>query len=227
MTLRFLIALFMLVAFAPYAYAQEDAKNFDDIIEETLEEEKPVDTSSRYSPEFCDFEITFPEEPYTAKRCPQGAKQCYNMTSYSMVYGSSTTVDVNVTCVPSKPQNYNRYNDRVIRSALNGMVQRAQVEDFEINTEELEDIRRGSLTGTAANGNENRVYNAQLWVGQNSVMTIEAKMVGRRHTEANTTYADILKSIQRKQLEEINPSSGEEAIEEPAEEKKKQDSWFD
>ena len=213
--MRFFIFITLLLTLSfPVLAEEKEERSVEDIIEEAVEEEKPLaDPVSRYAPEHCDFEITFPEEPYTAKRCPQGAKKCYNMTSYSMVYNSGTTVDINVTCVPSKPNNYSRYNERVIKSALNGMVGRSQVTEFTINTEELEDIRRGSLIGETKIGNQERIYNAQLWVGQNSVMTIEAKLIGRANDEADTTFTDILNSIKQKELEEIEPSSGEEKTE--------------
>ena len=211
--MRFLLLIFTVsfLSFAAHA-EEEEPKTIDDIVEEAIETEeaKPEDTASKYAPDFCDFEVTFPEEPYTAKRCPSGGKKCYDTTNYSMVYNTATTVDINVTCVPSKPSNYNRYNDRVIRSALNGMVQRSQVTDFTVNTDEQEDMRHGSLIGESKVRGMERIYNAQLWVGQNSVMTIEAKLIGRKHHEADAVFTDVLKSIKRKEVEEIEPSTSDE-----------------
>lgn len=213
--MRFFILTFLAFILVFPAYAEEETKTIDDIVEEVIEEKEPeADPSSRYAPDHCDFEVTFPEEPYTAKRCPQGAKKCYDMTSYSMVYNAGTTVDFNITCVPSKPENYGRYNDRVLKSALLGMVQRSQVDDYEVNTEEQEDMRYGSLIGEARSGNQERIYNAQIWVGQNSVMTIEAKLIGRKHHEADAVFADVLKSVKRKEAEKAVKEKPEEKSEE-------------
>ena len=167
-------------------------------IKEEIKEEEPEDTAIRYAPDFCDFEITFPEAPYTSKRCPQNTGKCYDLTGYTMVYDLKTTVEVSVTCAPSSPADYSRYNDRVIKAALNGMVSRANITEFEINTNEQDDVRQGSLIGTSTYGKQGRIYNAQLWIGQNSVMTIEAKLTGPKDNEADASFGDILASIQVK-----------------------------
>lgn len=180
----------------------EEVKTTEEAKEtEEPEEEEEEDPTTRYAPDICDFEITFPDEPYTSKRCPQGVGKCYELTGYTMVYDLSTTVDVSVTCVPSTPANYQRYNERVIKAALNGMVGRAGITDFSINTQETENTRQGSLIGTGNYGKQKRIYNAQLWIGQNSVFTMEAKLIGRKHHEADTVFSEILKSIKKKQEE--------------------------
>lgn len=192
--------------FVPTAYAEDKKERpeataeevVNDTVEATKEEEIIEDPSVRYAPDYCDFEITFPDDPYTSKRCPEGTGKCYDLTGYTMVYDLSTTVEVSVTCIPSSPANYNRYNDRVIKAALNGMVERAGVTNFNINTKEYDDMRQGSLIGTGKYGRQKRVYNAQLWIGQNSVFTVEAKLTGRSHREADTVFGNILDSIKVK-----------------------------
>lgn len=120
-----------------------------------------------------------------------------------MVYDLATTIDISVTCVPSSPANYNRYNKRLIKTALNGMVGRAGITEFSINTQELENMRQGSLIGSGSYGTQEKIYNAQLWVGQNSVFTVESKLIGRSHREADTVFAEILKSIKVKETKEL------------------------
>ncbi len=193
----------LLLVCIPTAHAEDKKEKPEATSEKVIEEEEVIeDPSVRYAPDHCDFEITFPDAPYTSKRCPEGTGKCYNLTGYTMVYNLSTTVEISVTCIPSSPVNYNRYNDRVIKTALNGMVERAAVTDFNINTKEYEDMRQGSLIGTGKYGRQKRIYNAQLWIGQNSVFTVEAKLTGRKHGEADTVFGDILNSIQKKQAEE-------------------------
>lgn len=196
--MKLLLTLFLLLLFSPAVYAQEEnEKNVDDIINEMIEEEPEEDPSVRFSPPPCDFEITFPEAPYTARRCPAGSSKCYEVTTYSMIYSNNTTVDFNVTCVPLSGRNYNRYDTRVLGSVLRGMVQRSQISDFEISTTEEEDYRRGSLVGETRDRGAPRIYNAQVWVGQNSVMTVEAKLIGRKNNEADRLYTEILRSIKK------------------------------
>lgn len=182
----------MLVMLTLPSHAEE--KQLDDI----LKENNPP-PAGLYAPENCDFQITFPESPYKSKRCPQGLGKCYDLTGYTMVYNLATTLEVNVTCVPSTPANYARYNDRVIRAALKGMVTRANIKDHEINVQESEETRQGSLLGTSKTGRHENIYNAQLWVGQNSIMTVEAKLSGDKNIEADSTFGDIIATIQVKE----------------------------
>jgi len=195
---------------SPTAFAEDDKKedvkveqekpktDLEKIIDLETESDVEEDPSVTFSPDGCDFEITFPDKPYTSKRCPEGVGKCYDLTGYTMVYNLSTTVEVSVTCVPSTPQNYSRYNERVIRAALNGMVERAEIGTHEIKFREYEDSRQGALIGSGTYGKQSRIYNAQLWIGQNSVFTVEAKLTGRAQGEADDAFGDILRSIQKK-----------------------------
>lgn len=199
--------LFIIIAFgflvAPIAVAEEkqkkeDAKDFTDILADTALPEGSI----RHKPADCDFEITFPGKPYTAQRCPKEdeiniTKECYDLTGYTMVYDVTTTIEVTMTCVPSTQEQYKKYNENVIRMALEGMIKRADITQHEINTTEKEDMRLGSLLGSTTRGKQNSIYNAQLWVGQNSVMTIEAKLIGPEHAKADKAFSDILSSIKK------------------------------
>ena len=153
----------------------------------------------RYAPATCDFEMVFPEKPFATKRCEAGSNtRCTNLTSYTMVYDVTTTIEVSVTCVPSDAAKYEAYSERVISLALNGMVKRADITEQEINTTQEETYRRGSLLGSAKRGKQNSIYNAQIWVGQNSVMTTEAKLIGPYHEKADVVFSKILASIKSK-----------------------------
>jgi len=92
------------------------------------------------------------------------------------------------------------------------MVERAQIEQFDINTRDTQNSRQGSLIGSGAYGRQSRIYNAQLWVGLNSVMTVEAKLTGKNHGRADDAFSKIIGSIQEKRPEsDVAPAAGEEA----------------
>jgi hypothetical protein len=195
--MRILLALLIFVSFSVAAHAQNE-KEFNEIIEETALPEN----AERYAPENCEFEMIFPTAAQTTKRCTQvtdrSAPKCYNLRSYVNVYDMRTTVEINVSCVPSSPEQYARYSEPVIRAALNGMVNKMGMQEFTIDTTEENDIRKGVLIGAGSYGRQNRIYNGQLWVGQNSVLTIEAKLTGEEHSEADDHFTNILKSIKKK-----------------------------
>lgn len=178
--------------------ADNQIKALSDILADNALEEGQF----RYAPNQCDFEMIFPEQPFAAKRCEPGSNKCTNLTSYTMVYDVTTTVEVSVTCVPSSPAKYKDYSERVISLALNGMVERADITEQEINTTEEEKYRRGSLLGSSKRGKQNSIYNAQIWVGQNSIMTTEAKLIGPYHEKADIVFSKILASIKSKEAPE-------------------------
>lgn len=184
-----------------WAQEQETTDPIDAVLEELQADNKePEDDSSvRYAPDFCDFEITFPEEPYISRRCPEEAKgKCYQLTSYTMVYDLRTTVEVSVTCVPSDTRKFERYNEPVMRAALQGMQKRAGIDQYDIRYDEQNTHKHASLNGTGGQGRQSQIYSAQLWSGPNSVFTVEAKLTGPSHHEADATYAEILKTIHLK-----------------------------
>jgi hypothetical protein len=176
-----------------------EAEKVDKLAEEKSSEktaEKPI---GYYAPDFCDFEITFPEKPISTKRCPQNIAKCYQIVNYTYVYDLSTTVEVSANCVPSTPASYKKYSESVMKAALTGMAQRVGLSSFNIDSREKENagapIRQSSLIGTGSYGRQSRIYNAQLWIGQNSIMTIEAKLTGKTHAQADAAFGNILSSL--------------------------------
>ncbi len=186
----FLLNSFIILLFSTSVFAKKDKKEEEEV-------EKPI--AGRYAPEGCDFEITFPSEPYKTKRCPVGDTKCYDLHSYTMVYDHMTTVDISVACSPSTPEQYDRYNEAVIGAALKGMLSRVELSDYRIDVDDRGDIRQGMLIGEGTRGRQGTLYNAQLWVGKNSIMTVEANLVGDTHPEADVAFGDILNSIGTKE----------------------------
>ncbi len=184
-----------LFIFPSYAEDKEPTKDLTDILEETSMPEGAV----KYAPEICEFQMVFPGQPHKSKRCPNGPQNCTDFTSYTMVYDVTTTIEVSVTCVLSTPKQYKSYTEPVIATALKGMVERGNISEHEINTNEDGDVRQGSLLGTAKRGKQHSIYNAQLWIGQNSVMTVESRLTGPEHPEADTIFGEILSSIKKKE----------------------------
>lgn len=169
------------------------------------EKDAPKKAEAKYGPDYCDFEITFPEEPYKNKRCPDGGAACYDIMSYTMVYDFKTTVDVSVNCAPSTPENFARYNEEAMRTALQGMAGRNNIENPNINYGEHDGIRQASLSGSGKAGKQDKIFTSQLWVGPNSVFTVQAELIGVEHDKADKSFTDILKSIKTKPGKQVPP----------------------
>jgi hypothetical protein len=163
-----------------------------------------------YAPDGCDFQITFPEAPYNTRRCPDGGKQCYQLTTYTMVYDLRTTVDISVTCNPSTPADYMRYDENVMRKVLEGMVARKSIEQYNIGFQQYETVRAATLTGTGSTGRQGKIYTSQIWAGQNSIFTLQAELVGEAHPHADAMFRDVLKSLQMKKAPPVEAPKDDE-----------------
>lgn len=165
----------------------------------TVEVTPAPDTSVKVSPPGCDFEIAFPAEPYSSRRCPDGANgQCYALTRYTMVYEMQTTVDVKVSCNPLSPGHYEQYDEEVTRMALNGMAARVGVQQSTTQYTQENAVKRTTLSGTGMTGRQNKIYVAQIWTAPQSIFTLEAELIGPEHPQADLVFSEILKSIKMK-----------------------------
>lgn len=187
------IAVFLALFLAAPAYAAEEKPS-----EATKIPAAPDEAPGRYAPDLCDFEITFPEKPYIANKCLLDGKTCYQLHSYTMVYDLQTTVDFSVTCNRSTPADFKRYNEGVMKAALMGMISERRLNNHSIEFRDGKNIRSASLTGTGMTGSQEKIYTAQLWIGQNSVFTVQGELIGAKHEEADKVFSDILKSIKIK-----------------------------
>ena len=167
-------------------------------------ETKPPENPNRYAPDFCDFEVTFPEKPQLAQRCMPNGK-CYGLQSYTMVYDLQTTVDVSVTCNPSTPKDYKRYSQPVMKAALAGMVEDKNLKTHDVRFNDYLKEKSAALTGTGVNGTQDEIYTAQIWVGQNSIFTVQAELIGAAHPVADKSFRDILASIKIKDGKQLPP----------------------
>lgn len=194
------LALLLLLTFPVHA---EDAKEAPKAEEGTQKADADGDGNPdfRFAPDFCDFEITFPETPAVAQKCVEGT--CFGVHSYTMVYDLQTTVDVTATCNPSTPEDYARYNEQVLRAALFGMIDNRNLTSHETNFDQQEKVRSASITGTGTTGTQEKIYTGQLWVGPNSVFTVQAELVGAAHEIADKSFGDILSSIKTKEGKQL------------------------
>ncbi len=172
---------------------------------ETKTAEAPPENPGRFAPDFCDFEITFPEKPLLAEKCIPGS-QCFNVNSYTMVYDLQTTVDVSVTCTPSTPAAYKQYTDGVMKAALAGMIDDRNLTSHDIKiSPDKDNVKSAAITGVGKTGTQDKIYSAQLWIGQNSVFSVQAELIGSAHDVADKSFRDILQSIKRKDGKQIEP----------------------
>lgn len=156
-----------------------------------------VENPGRFAPDYCDFEATFPEKPASTRRCVPDA-DCYDLKTYTMVYSIDTSIDVSINCTPSTPENFKRYTQPVMKAALAGMVDQHRLQEYEINFSDDKEYRSAALSGTGIQGATEKLFTGQIWVGENSIFTVQAQLVGKAEKVADDEFSEILKSIKYK-----------------------------
>lgn len=172
-----------------------------------------------YSPEPCEFTAGFPQEPYITERCDGGESgdECYNQVSYTATFGLSATVDVKVICNAVDRGIKDKYNKNIMIKTLQAMSGESVENQYEVNYDEDEKgrFKTASLVGEILVGMSPGIYMAQMWIGEESAMTVEAQLIGDPIESADAMFRDILRSIRYKGDDE-NESDAETGEETPS-----------
>ncbi len=172
--MRFLMTALAIMMFASYAQAAE----------------------TEYSPEMCEFTITFPEEPYTSRRCDEeGTGKCYDLVSYTKVYDMNATVNFRVICNPIADSIYDQYDESVMKATLKAMTKRSVVDTFSSSYREEDNYKQAGLVGEGLAGKTSTIYIAQLWIGHESALSVEAELIGEQNDSADVLFKDILQTV--------------------------------
>lgn len=187
-----------------FAADETQEKAADETSDEDTATESAATEPYRYAPDYCDFEVTFPEKPQSMEKCLPGSG-CFELSSYTMVYDLQSTVDVSVTCNPSTSANYERYTNNVMKAALAGMVDERDLSEHDTSFSQEKEYRSAAISGVGKTGAQDKIYTGQLWVGKNSVFTIQAELVGQSQETADKSFRDILQSIKYKGGKQLPP----------------------
>jgi hypothetical protein len=175
-------------------------------------EEAPTPTT--YSPEFCEFTTVFPGEPYNSRKCDgDDPSKCYDQITYTQVYELSSTVNFRVLCSPISEDVIKNYSGEIMEATLKAMTEGTVVKTFDTSFRETEDYKQAGLVGEGLTGKLPTIYIAQLWIGKQSALSVEAELIGAQNPAADQLFSDVLKSISHtgvKKAEEAKPAETEE-----------------
>ncbi len=179
-----------------------------------------------YSPEGCEFTITFPSAPYETKKCnPDDPKQCHNVVTFTKVFDLSATLNLSVVCNPAEKDMFERYSGDVMKTTLIAMAGRGKLEEFETGYDEKPGVKMANLLGYGKKSDQDLIYNGQLWIGKKSMFSLEADITGDYVTGADEMFAQILQSVTFKEWQKNPPAKDQstEKEEKPADDAKPED----
>ena len=194
------------------------------------EEKAPV----TYSPDFCEFSVTFPDEPYKTERCDDPEKKkCFEQTSYTQVFDLSSTVNFRVVCNKIDESVRKTYSGEVMQKTLQAMTKGTVVKTFDTSFREEDGYKQAGLVGEGKVGRLPTIYIAQLWIGDSSAFSVEAELIGSDSHDADVLFSEVLKSVHFKadRVEDAAPKDvktnedkdAEENADEESEDKKEEE----
>lgn len=197
MRLLTLLALFIAMPALAQEQTQQPAEAQETPAQpQTAIEPKKLDTPN-YSPDYCQFTVTFPTEPYMTQKCedPNDSNTCFNLISYTQVYDLSTTVRFEIICNPATPALYDQFSEKVMEETVAAMTKETVIETYNISTQQQENYRHTGLVGLAKKGLDESLLITQLWVADQSIMSVEAEISGVQREDADQLFADVLNTI--------------------------------
>ena len=175
----FLLGLFI---FTTYASAAED---------------KPY----TFSPAGCEFEVIFPSEPSTTKRCPPTAKAgCYDVAKFAKVYDYNATISFEFSCNLITEEVRDAYDQEAIEALLKGAAKRKGLDEipklfYQEPESDGKKYKIGAVSGLKKSGANSHLFIYQIWRGEQSIMLVDAELSESAHLEADKTFAEILGSV--------------------------------
>jgi hypothetical protein len=158
------------------------------------------ETPLSHTPEFCEFAAHFPEKPTVTHRCEdeEQKERCYDQISYTKVFDLDATVKFRLICNPMGTDIYKAYSGDVMQATLRALTKDSVIQEFTTSFHEEDAYKQAALIGEGKLGLTPTIFIAQLWMGQNSALSVEAELIGEPVEAADTLFSTILRSIQPK-----------------------------
>jgi hypothetical protein len=177
-------------------YAEEKAKE-EALRAENEEGAKSALKPATYSPEHCEFTVSFPDEPVIDSTCQgEGTNRCYDQVSFMHTFDMQATVSFRVICNKIDEHIYKHYSAAVMEGTLKEMTKKTTVKTFDTSYREEKGYKQAGLVGEGQMGRSATIYLAQLWIGSQSAMSVEAEIVGEPNDDADLLFSNILKSVE-------------------------------
>lgn len=162
-----------------------------------------------YQDAFCEFRITFPQEPEVRYRCEDEEKtRCYNEATFTKVFDLASSLRVRAICNPVSADVKDAYSGEVMQKTLVKLTEKTVTKTFDTSFGEEESFKIASLVGEGMMGRTPSLFVAQLWIGTQSAFSIEAELVGEQLEEPDLMFSKILKSAHYTGVAETEETEG-------------------
>ena len=150
-----------------------------------------------YAPASCEFQIIFPEKFFKAQKC-DNENNCYDVISFALK-DKDSNVDFRVTCLPKTNDEIKILRSSDLKAAVRDLAVSSGLRPMGDDVATMPDnVISAVAIALGFRGTAETIYTGQLWVGDKSLMTLEAEMRGPPNKKIETIYTKILESVKRK-----------------------------
>lgn len=166
-----------------------------------------IDASAQgytYNSDTCDFTLDLPETVNVQRQCSvldeDGNETCVERLAYTKTVESSTTIQIDLSCNGLGDVVYDNYNkDKMLFTAESYLISQANtLDDYELRYIEHENSKRVLVFGSGKSGLSDMIYFGHIWLGRNSLLSMNAKIVGSGNVLADNVFKSILVSLVNK-----------------------------
>ncbi len=181
--LSLIIVCFAVIAFGSQSYAQ----------------------SKIYDSDVCDFSAEFPEEIFVNKKCVPSAdgsdkEICGETVNYVKVFDNNTSLDIRISCNKIDKDTYDRFSKDEILFTFESLIRgNKDIHSYGMSYSKYMKSKRAYSLASGKAGLSPMINLLYLWVGENSFMSVDAKLIGEANKEADDMFTAITTSIKNKE----------------------------
>ena len=161
------------------------------------EKQKNASAKFLYAPEYCEFQIEFPQEYFSRKSCI--ADNCFDIISFAKT-NENSNVDVRLSCQKKTSEEIKDIKNSDLKETVRELAIDAGLRPYAADVATLpSDIVTAVTIALGMRGKKESIYTGQFWIGKKSLLTLEAEMTGPANTEIEKIYSEILTSVKPKE----------------------------
>ena len=170
--------------------------------------------SNIYNSDFCDFYAEFPDKIETTRKCitsnDKKSKLRGEITNFIKNFDDGSTIDVKMSCNKITEETYNRFSKEEILFTFESFIRANEnIDNFGMSYSDFMASKRAYALASGKEGLSPTINILYLWVGKNSLMSLDAKLIGESTELSDNLFAEITKSIKNKVLDVLTLDENE------------------
>lgn len=162
--------------------------------------------TSMYNSDFCDFYAEFPDQVELSRKCvPSNDNKteiCGEIIRFVKNFNNGSSIDVKLSCNKIDKETYDRFSKDEILFTLESLIRaNDKIKNYGMSYSDFMVSKRAYSLASGEVGLSQMINILYLWVGENSLMSMDAKLIGKGSDEADNFFAEITKSVKNKALD--------------------------